>query len=263
MGSAQTFANIWRRMGGSKTYFGPKHVANEFLNNQFGWVPFLSDLRAFHDAWKNADEAVKRIRRYNGQWVKRGGSVKAEEKNMLAYEDSKRTAHWPILTTGFYAPIGDSISGAYKVTQIESEVIWFSGSFKYWIPDIDSVQWERKARRQLFGLNINPSLVWELTPWSWLIDWFSSTGDAIANMDNLWAENLVAKQAYIMGTTENSFQVESRHDLKPTPIHATWNSGVIRKSRMPASPFGFGLTSGDLTGRQTAILGALGVSKNF
>lgn len=46
-------------------------LGSEYLNVQFGWVPFLSDVRKFAKAFKNAGEILKQYRRDSGKTVHR------------------------------------------------------------------------------------------------------------------------------------------------------------------------------------------------
>jgi hypothetical protein len=102
-----------------------------------------------------------------------------------------------------------------------------------------------------------------LTPWSWLSDWVTNIGDVMASMSSIMFDNLCAKYAYVMGTTSQRVDYEGRNNYKlPTgPMTETWYAEYIRKSRVAASPFGFGLTNSDFTARQWSILAALGLSR--
>ncbi len=55
-----------------------------------------------------------------------------------------------------------------------------------YIPELDSRGLESLARRLALGLTSHEALAtaWELTPWSWFVDWFSNVGDMIAATNN-------------------------------------------------------------------------------
>jgi hypothetical protein len=103
--------------------------------------------------------------------------------------------------------------------------------------------------------------VWELTPWSWLADWFTNVGDVVANMSTGYAENLAAQYAYVMGTTQISTCWDTSLNTKQGVIHNSSGYTETYKHRVGASPFGFGLTSNDFSARQWSILAALGLSR--
>lgn len=113
--------------------------------------------------------------------------------------------------------------------------------------------------RNYFGLNFSPSVVYELTPWSWLIDWFSNAGDCISNMTDY--NDLTAKYAYVMGSRESRFRIESEMYYHKTTLRDTFVHSLSRKQRVEANPFGFGLTWDALSARQLSILGALGIGR--
>ena len=114
----------------------------------------------------------------------------------------------------------------------------------------------------MYGLTLTPEVVWNIIPWSWLIDWFTNVGDVIANVDNGIAENLVAKYAYIMGETRYEWVATSTFNCITGGTHAMSHvSNLERKKRGAAEPFGFGMTKDLLSKRQVSILGALGLSR--
>jgi hypothetical protein len=141
---------------------------------------------------------------------------------------------------------------------------WFEASFRYWIPDIGSPNWTKRATAALFGISPTPSLLWEVLPWSWLSDWFGNVGDVLANLSQNAAENLVAKYAYYMASSETRIYVSDTTYLTGNlQVSASAISIARSKYRTAASPFGFGLTSASLTAKQASILGALGISRMF
>jgi hypothetical protein len=114
---------------------------------------------------------------------------------------------------------------------------------------------------ELYGLKPNPALIWELTPWSWLVDWCSNVGDIISSMDTGWAENLAAKYAFVMKSHTEMYVSSSTVHLRDGDISDAWTFPYEWKSREGASPFGFGLTGLDFSDRQWSILSTLGISR--
>lgn len=241
-----------------------KKLGSEYLNVQFGWFPFLNDLRqAVKTAW-DIDNALKQLRIDNGQNVRRRGTISSTESSSSGtFLDSMR----PVLTSEFY-PTGAPTPTA-NWTDRTTVTHYFSAKFRYWIPDIDSPDWEGRAKRILFGTNLTPSLVWELTPWSWLIDWETNIGDVLSNLSSNAAENLVAVYAYAMTKSERTVLCSVHRTVRtlfplsiPYEAHASSGFTETVYIRSAANPYGFGLTFADLNDRQMLILTALGLSRH-
>lgn len=248
--------SLFRAAGGFSPKRSTRAVANHYLNTQFGWLPFLSDLRNFANAYATLDEQIQQIVRDNGRWVRRGGTLFVEDDATIL-EQSNGTAHYP---NNIHLYVGSNAPGFKTISETTYQKVKFSARFRYYIPNVETNGWKRKARRKLFGATVNPALVWNATPWSWLIDWGTNAGDVFANMDNGLAENLAAKYAYIMGETQRVVSVSSHYPLE-IPSDCTWHYRMQRKTRESASPFGFGLTGQDFSARQWSILSALGLSR--
>mgnify|MGYP003571886336 FL=1 len=258
--TAKSFARIYRAAYGRKA---PRNMsralANDWLNIQFGWIPFLSDLREFYKTCKNLDTKLKQLRRDNGRWIRRGGTVAVDDSEpVAAYSQSGSLGLRPALATGFYnAPYGES-----DVHTVYTGIHWFEGAFRYWIPpEKETWKWNAKATAGLFGLRPSPSLIWELTPWSWLVDWVCNIGASLASLDSIMYDNLCAKYAYVMGTRRQTATSTGTNNYKSGPVTLTRSAYLESKARREASPFGFGLTSDTFTGRQWSILGALGLTR--
>lgn len=103
---------------------------------------------------------------------------------------------------------------------------------------------------------------WELTPWSWLIDWFSSVGTCLKASNNELGLTFGRLSLMRTSTSKSTYVLDN-----PIPSQYTLNGWyveeMVRKERFPVFPvIPFPLpTLPLLTGKQMSILGALAVLK--
>jgi hypothetical protein len=152
----------------------------------------------------------------------------------------------------------------------------FSGGFRFYYPDIstaldDLAEFEHKANL-LLGTRLDPEVLWNLQPWTWLVDWFVNFGDVLGNLSAIISDGLVMQYGYIMQENVISKEVTLPRGLwvrnsisasvftqKPVTVTLDYHSKV----RVKASPFGFGLTPEMFSPQQWAILAALGISRGL
>lgn len=232
-------------------------LSNQHLAIQFGWLPLLNDLEKFKKALDTGDAWLKRVRKYNGQWEHRGGVVAQGE-----YVENVGTAFMSPTPTSYSRPPEGISSGSIYATI--GYRVWFSAWFKYYVADFDSATTQLRLKARLWGLDRTPTIVWNLLPWSWLVDWFTNLGD---NIDNLVPiDGLVAKMPCIMREVWTSYiaQVSQRYKLPSGGYKTVTQHNEktrVEKARGVASPFGFGFTWDTLTPRQLSILAALGIQR--
>jgi len=240
-----------------------------YLSWEFGWKPFLRDLTAWLDSIQKLDEQIAQLKRDNGRRMRRGGT--------LFHTNTSDTVSAAAPIFGC-RPTYYTINSCKKTT-VTDERVWFCGSFRYYISGLDNPKWGKfKAIRKLWGLEPTPELVYELLPFSWLVDWFADFGSLVSNLVSQVNDNLVAQYAYLMRRHEikiiTDCCVSSKLDTTVktgpdrytttttwTPSWATSTYSQVTKTRVVASPFGFGLDLGALTDYQVAILSALGLSR--
>jgi hypothetical protein len=91
------------------------------------------------------------------------------------------------------------------------------------------------------------------------MDWFANYGDVIFNISYLFGNSQVINYAYLMRTVTLTRKIEwgSSSTLGGSGLEFS----VVRKMRIRASPFGFGVNESDLSVTQRAILAALGITR--
>lgn len=233
-----------------------KQLGNDYLTYQFGWMPVVRDLRKFYKAYVGFDKALANAIKFNGKWQRRGGTLSeaSEELSKFGGNDCFITNMPPWTDVG---------TMSYSGTSRYTEKIWFEGLFRYYVPQpvITSPQFSNQFKAHLFGLEVTPALIWELTPWSWLIDYFANVGDVLSNLTDGPLGDVVAKYAYLMCTSQVSTSCSSSFTACDGAAYsgtAVWLTE--RKTRIPASRYGFGL-SAELSASQLAIIGALGLGR--
>jgi len=241
-----------------------RELGSEYLNVEFGWKPFLSDIFGGLDAH---DKAIKLIR----ETKVRGSKVSHRRYD---YPITRTTEKTTIATGASLVPVLSSAlflsntGTVYRERKLETQR-WFSGAFRHYVPDVLD-QYEDQAERlrllrKEYGLRLTPDALWELAPWSWMLDWFINVGDVLANVSNLVSFNSALTYGYIMEhvRVHDLYWSEGVVFKDGTPYSGTLSIVTDRKSRRKASPFGFGpgYVWDGFSQKQLAILAALGISR--
>jgi len=127
------------------------------------------------------------------------------------------------------------------------------------------LEFEEKANH-LLGLDLTPELLWQLTPWSWLIDWKLHIGNSIKSFSALQTDGLVVRYGYLMieqhqKKTVGINNLIVRQNGAQSVVHPSFSYHTLMKERFRATPYGFGIDLNSLTLRQWSILGALGMTR--
>jgi len=242
-------------------------VGGEYLNLEFGLKPLMSDLQKFAEAARTSDEVIRQLKRDSGRLIRRRYSFPVEK---IVTGPTVESTQWygapglRVATPNIYS----QSPGKLTKTREETYEYWFSGAYTYLYTDGDRAVDKMGAAAQrfakLWGLRISPELLWELTPWSWAADWVGNAGEVIHNLSAFSNDNLVMRWGYIMCTyTCRDTYLAEGVSLKGGPSGPLSQTFVTQvKKRLKATPYGFGLDPDiSFTGRQWAILGALGLSR--
>jgi hypothetical protein len=203
---------------------------------------------------------VRQFSRDSGRQVRRSAKIH-DTSSTVSEVISGNTYPFP----GPNSPIS---GGQLTRDTITSSRCWFKGAFTYYLPPPDTpVQWferyESYAHR-LFGLRIDPDLLWKLAPWSWAVDWVTNTGSVIRNWSAFQNDGLVMHYGYVMEEKRK----EVIYNLTATSLRGGYSTPALTdkvtyltKSRRGATPYGFGLNPASFTPKQASIISALGINR--
>jgi hypothetical protein len=226
-------------------------AGSDYLNVEFGWAPLVSDLRKMAHAVKHSHSIIQNYRKHgNGQKIRR--------RYVFPTEHDTWSGDY-----GNFIPYPSDVGvfGQGTIAVRRQQDMWFSGAFRYYVPIGDSAA-ERVAEyasnaQKLLGVDVTPETVWNVSPWSWLVDWQANVGDVLHNISAMGRDGLVMQYGYMMAHSLDEVS-------KIASYGGAYASGVITsetKVRRPATPYGFGFDMTQLTAKQSAILVALGLSR--
>lgn len=244
-----------------------RSVGDETLNVMFGWMPIARDMTDFAKAISRHGRILDQFERDAGRLVRRSWVFKPLRSSVLQ-QKLNNVSPWtnPGISNTDSATVNKGQVITVRETTIER---WFSGAFTYYVPRGFSAR-DRLGRNiqeanKLLGVSLTPDTVWNLTPWSWAIDWFTNAGDVISNFSSWAIDCLVLKYGYIMEHTVNRDTITfvgptgwSGCSARPCAIRLTSES----KLRYKATPYGFGITWSGFSPRQLIITAALGLSRS-
>lgn len=238
-----------------------RHGSNEYLNVQFGWMPFIKDIIDVFTTFRDRAKIIKQYSQGSGKPQKRRRSFPQTRSTTVS---TIATSHpgVPQLLFGSYKSYGT----VTKHVDTTSD-IWFSGSFTYFLPEAKTalgkaMRMEAYANK-LFGLRITPDLLWKLAPWSWAIDWVTSTGAVIRNWSAFATGELVMNYGYVMETKRvvTTYTLVGASLSDGQSLDSSQMKICTTKCRRRATPFGFGLNPQSFSAFQWSIVAALGISK--
>lgn len=227
-----------------------KYLGGHYLSYQFGWKPFLSDLRkivAFQSTVERRLQEINRLTSKNGL------------KRRVQLNQEYASESYPNETIS-------SVAGRVRGTPF-SEISRKTWATLRWVPNDNSIPESQIARANLlklyvFGLHWSQMSLnlWEALPWSWLADWCANVGEYLQARNNTLA--MLSGNVNVMRETKQHTQwavTEKPSGITLTPIVPTVNS--LTKERFLSTG---GLTASlpILTGRQMAILGSLAILRS-
>lgn len=253
-------------------------TADNYLQYQFEYKPFLNDLRKIAGAVRKASKTMRQYRRDSDRVVRRRAHF-AEEVNYVTHPNETSDGFIGLPRMNFQEPRADLVWSSYspQIVTTTYKTKWsFSGAFSYHLSEATGffgrlTSYEQQADH-LLGLDFNLETLWNVTNWSWLVDWFFDVSEVLKNIDLLHSDSLVLRYGYVM-CHQSAERIRVVKDMIPNS-HSAFNTtgycstGVIsstayfeRKTRTRATPYGFGLDVGSFSDVQWAILGALGLSR--
>jgi hypothetical protein len=253
-----------------------KYLGSEHLNVAFGWTPLIQEYANIIKVGMSLErvvyyESFRRRRRWDGP-SSSGSSSPNVTLSGLNSPFGDTTYPYPGEVIGLNSGYGATFRTQHR--WVASEDYHFSSKY------VGMAKPSRRANSFTdqvndvalkLGLVEDPQMLWELTPYSWLVDWFSTMGASIAN-SNLYSPRVGKYNSdYAYLTTQYSVRTDGTIVGAGSTNAVTAATRVTRGTayaysrtrwRDRATPFGFGTQLGSLSASQFGILVALGFAQS-
>lgn len=158
-------------------------VGSAYLAVAFGWKPLISDAKKL--------AMMANIIRKKISFL-RNNAQKAIKRKRVLYnytDDLGVVGTYPVGYTVPFNTIEFARNTVNKVYGSASYRATYHAVTRYELPkESDLPWWDEEAYQYLIGLRPDPTLIWELAPFSWLVDWFVNIGDFV---EARWSSHIV------------------------------------------------------------------------
>jgi hypothetical protein len=156
LGDIKSLFNLWSGRSGIV-----KNVANGFLNYNFGWKPTIGDVSAMISSVVNLHLKIENWNKSLGTLVKKRCTILSDtiskSGSLAATPNSGQTTYWNgYATRKVVAYIQYRPCALTQMTLLERELRGL----------LDSL-----------GFELNPGILWEAIPFSFVVDWFLGVGN--------------------------------------------------------------------------------------
>lgn len=224
-----------------RQFYGLGKVAQTYLKYKFDVAPNVSDLLKILLFQGKVDDRIKELTRLKQKGLHRTITV-GEYTSDRTYGEVLQSANSFIYHT---------------IQRVTSERCW---GYIVWTPNADfpdtATDMRRLAVQSVYGLTIDSATLWELIPWSWLMDWCTNIGDYVSACRNLVPATPSAVQVMRETRTRTSFG-----PYEDTNLGLTMSGGYFvseRKLRSTVSP-SIEAHMPLLTAEHASILGSIAV----
>jgi len=256
-------------VGSRSRHEAAQNLGSEYLNVVFGILPTVDDIVSLCKRVINFSHVLDQFQRDIGRPVRRTFAFPETTSYKSSSGKSSRIGDGYVVgPQARYNFWKDGVPYKYTTEETYTEKYWFAGAFEYYLdPLLEKLgpagDFVAKAD-QVLGLGSSIHTLWQLAPWSWLVDWFFNIGDLISVSEKLANDSLVLRYGYLMRTSSYT-NVATTSGMTPLsagiPTSVSTTRRVTVKERVRSTPYGFGVSTNAFSEQQWAILAALGLTK--
>jgi len=269
--------NFREMMAGMKSI--RNFLGSDYLNIAFGWTPLIQEYANLIKVGMNLErvvyyESFRRKRSWDGPST---SSTTENDISVNMLGSVYGTAYRFGNPGDTFGPSSGFGLGLYKAEQkvVESEDYHWSSRYTGLAKSgrkADSMSEQAMDVFKRLGAIDDPQMLWNLTPYSWLLDWFTTMGDSISNANvyspirgkyNVDYAYLTTQRIHSDTCTLVSPRYPSGASLKSIEWKKTVATALSQtRWRDRATPFGFGTQMASLSAGQFGILVALGLAQH-
>jgi len=193
-------------------------LANSYLESVFGWLPMYRAVLSMLRAPEHITKRVNRLLSSSGiptTW--------SSTRKWIEPYASTPGFTYDLFTNEAQASLGHTASREVEMRCVVNTTVEF--------PPLSVPELRDGLVTKLWGLDPHPEDVYNLIPWSWLVDWFTGLGDYVAAYDMINRDKQIINYAFMTydSTVTRTSQFEGRvsrsFSVSNTPplVITSWN----------------------------------------
>jgi hypothetical protein len=204
--SLKAFGKLYSSLSTNRTIrdaifsLGPvlKQIPNEYLSYHFGWKQLYKDLMEL----LALPEAMSKKYSF---LIRRAGKPTTFRSTLKSF-DSATVGNVPgfSYTGGGALEYGNSESSRVQRTTTLQLVI--NATFDF--PEVNAVSFRSHSYLDRIGLVPRPTDIYNLIPWTWLVDWFTGLGNYVEIIDNMARDDTLVNWGFITAKTSGVLTTE-------------------------------------------------------
>lgn len=260
-------------------------MGSGYLAGQFGWLPFIGEVVNSLDSIANSGPILDDFARNSARHIRRSRSRNTYQGVETMTGDfggsSSPTAGYTTSVSGmgitgnnaFRRSIGASnLRFRYNTTITRSDDFRTSAMYEFFVADPSgfmgtSKSYAQKAKLILGDPLMSLSTLWELTPWSWAVDWSFNLGGLLSFQESVAEDSLVAHRCSTVFERRVSIVThwEPYYNSPGYTVQVKGPSISVlnfrQQRRLAGSPYDMGIDWSGFSSQKWFILGALGLAK--
>jgi hypothetical protein len=165
------------------------NIANGHLNLKYGWKPFIQDVVSIWNALHKSQKKLKKLLENEGK-IRR---FRTKLNSFGELFDVLPVDHGPYGGPTSIRCIDNVQDGFVPIAALSyvkdpRVVVTCTIKYSYGLPKISLAQAKLRALLGAFGLEIDPQIIWDAIPFSFVVDWFWRVGD--------WLHDVLSIAAY-------------------------------------------------------------------
>lgn len=173
--SASTALDVIKAAIGFRDWHKPaRKISSAYLSYQFAWAPFFRDISNLVTALRAFSTRFELLKRMANT------DLQAHFRTMVVGTSATRQVTYNSGELG--APGNDSTTNLRGITQVvlgETKGVSYSATLRYRYPmpvELLTAGGQAKAFLDTLGVSVDPSILWNAIPFTFVVDWFINVG---------------------------------------------------------------------------------------
>lgn len=249
--------------------------ADGYLQAQFNVLPLLSDISAIFKSLSSLERTVKdmlqregrlQVKHFNASWLPLEYSAANTQISYALNLEQFAGSTSPAGTTGCYNALYRSVLCRRRII-VDQSHFHAEVHFRYYLSEFQREHASVLALLDSLGVNLNPAIIWNAIPWSFVVDWVLGVsrwlkGRASLNMEPrisienyLWSYKYKRRVRVSVETPNNADTPRISETYLPDLYEEAYRRDVVKPS------FSDPIFSGSLSSTEVSLGVALAITR--